>query len=244
MTNLNTLLRDAKEGAHPACQYCPWSPAILGPIAFGTSCCEHGVDYSSPVGAVSVQVAQDPGGSGAAKTGRLCFVCNSDPIARNTRSLWNAAVTLRLHGNDDKYLRGHYWANAIMHGAPKESHPRMEEARSCCSSILREQIQALSPKVVIALGKHATNSLFQIGLSQKPWDKISRDFSTGAYTEIRSWFGVKTSVYCTYHTGDKAVNIHAPRLYTPRTEELLSQRIEQLENRIAVEDLGAQLKGH
>lgn len=123
-----------------------------------------------------------------------------------------------------------------MHGAPKEARSRKEEARSCCSSVLRDQIQTLLPKVVIALGVHATKSLFQIGLLQKPWDKIRRDFSTGVYRESRSWFGFKTSIYCTYHTGNKAVNIHAPKLYTPRTEELLSQRIEQLEDQAAVHD--------
>ena len=240
MADLNTLLQDAKEGALDTCQRCPWSPAVLGPIAFGTSCCEHGVDYSSSVGAVSVQVAQDPGGTTPERTGRLCSVHNrhepTDRTAQNVFSLWKAAVARRQDGDGDKYLHGHYWTNAIMHGAPKDSRVGMEKARKHCSFILREQIYALSPKVVIALGKVAADSLFDAGFLSRRWPEFRDCLSTGAYTESKALSGFETSIFCTYHTAGIVVNRVVSPLYSSRTEELLSQRIEKLEDQPAVHD--------
>ncbi len=240
MADLNALLKKAKRGALGACQDCPWSPVKLGPTAFGTSCREHGVDYTSSVGAVSVQVTQDPGSTTPEKTGRLCSVHNSceptDRTAQNGLSLWNVAVARQQDGGSDPYLGGHYWTNAIMHGAPKGFRSRIKQARTHCSSVLRDQIAALSPKVVIACGEHATNSLFDAGLLNQRWYQIRRSFSSGVYEASSSSLGFETSVYCTYHMSQGAVNRAASRLHSDHTEELLSQQLEQIENRAVVHE--------
>lgn len=235
MADLQALLHDAKQGALDACQRCSWNPAASGSVAFATSCREHGVDYvsSASISAVSVQVAQDPGGSGAEKTGRLCFVCNSDRTARNTRSLWEAAVAFQPP-DADKYLSDHYWANAVMHGKSTGSESRMEDARSCCSSVLLDQIHTLKPKVIVGLGEQAVKSLFQVGLLKNQWDRVREGFSTGAYVERSSSLGFETSVYCTYHTTTRVINKYASRLHTSLTEELLNQRVEQLEDQMSI----------
>ncbi len=240
MSDLSALLERAKRGDLAACQQCPWSPVKLGSIAFGASCREHGVDYNSSLDAVSVQVTQDPGNTTPEKTGRLCSVHNSqeprDLTARNGFSLWKAAVARQHDGGGDRYLSGHYWTNAIMHGAPKESRSEIGKARKCCSSVLRDQIEILKPKVTIALGGVATDALYDAGFLSKRWPQFRDDLSTGPYEETQDPFGSKTFVYCTYHTSAGAVNRGASSRYSSQTEQLLARKLEQIGETKAAQD--------
>lgn len=234
MEPLYSLLRSAGEGKLPVCDGCPWSPKKLGSVAFGVSCREHGVHHGAASGALSVQVSQDPAGTTPEETGRLCAVCNSgnptDRTARNGLALWEAAVARGTH-DGAAYLRGHYWTNAVMHGAPNGTPARKEKrrARERCSEILRAQLLLLRPEVVIACGVDASESLHGIGLIGRRWAKLRRHLVTGAYRENSSYLGFETSVYCTYHTGWRAVNLAASRLYSPGTEVLLDRRLGNLE---------------
>ncbi len=184
-------------------------------------------------------MSEDPGGSGAETTKRLCFVCNIDPVATNALQLWEAAISRKPYSEGDEYLRGHYWTNATMHGFRKKKDSperKMEKsARLKCSAVLDKQLRILSPKVIIACGQVAADSLRKVGLLKKGWDEFKGGFANGAYMENRSLSGVETSVFCTYHTGDKAVNIHAPKLYTPHTDELLNKRMAELEDGKAIQ---------
>ncbi len=146
MTSLSTLLQAIEVGDHADCQGCPWNPRGSGPKpAFATSCCRHGADYGLPGGALSVQVSENPGGSGAEKTKRLCFVCNVDATATNALQLWEAAISCKPYSEGDEYLRGHYWTNATMHGFKKEKDSldrKMEKSvRSKCSAVLDKKRQ-------------------------------------------------------------------------------------------------------
>lgn len=237
MIPLETLLRGAEAGTLGACRGCPWNPQTAEGMDFGVSCREHGFDQSLPGGASSVQVAQDPGGASPGETRRLCFVCNSDRTALNSRALWEAAVACGHYGaHGGIYLRGHYVANAAMHG-PRQGTPlrtsrRLEQARERCQGVLAEQIEMLRPRVVIACGVPAAESLRRTGILQTPWGTFRECLGAGAYREDTSWRGLETSVFCTYHAGPLGVS-HAAGRHSSRTEEMLDRRVAELEDQAA-----------
>jgi hypothetical protein len=237
MTNLETLLADAKAGKLNACQECPWNPQFSDSMAFGVSCLCHGFDYRSTGDALSIQIAQDPAGSSPGETGRLCFVCNSpnrtDMTARNARELWEAAVSCGPYNRDGGgHLRHHFVTNAIMHGPHKgvpASDADRKRARVRCSSVLAGQIEMLRPKVVIACGVYAANSLREIGLLEARWDEFKERLMAGAYSEKdKSWRGFGTSIYCTYHTSKRGVDHAAARYEGSHTDEVLDKRLTKL----------------
>jgi len=224
--SLKQLLADVSAGDHSACASCPSSPRHFPGAAFGVSCREHGVDWQTSGTAVSMMIVRDPAGTTPATTGWLCFVCNSsnptDRTAQHAFSLWRAAVAL----SDDaekacRYLGDHYWTNAALHGSDTS---RLERARRCCARVLRDQIEALSPRVVIASGVQAATSLHELGLLNARWCDIRTGFDKGAHLErVRRPSGA-TEVYCTYHTSATGVNCEVSKLYSNSTDKLLAQR--------------------
>ncbi len=225
------LLDEAKQGNLESCKSCPWSPAELKSyhVAFGVSCREHGVDYKSSSDAVSVSISQDPANTTPEKTERLCAVHNSqehkDKTAQNWLELWKAAVTRDAGESHDPYLGRHYWTNAIMHGAPKEHRKHMRKAQRQCYHVLREQIELLSPKVVVACGEVAANSLFDAHFISQHWSEFRERFTTEVYTEITDG----TIFYCTYHSAAGAVNRGAAQRHDHKlTEEGLTQKLGDL----------------
>jgi hypothetical protein len=246
--NLTNLLKNAESGLHPACEECPWNPKRADkPPAFGVSCIKHGVDWSVPASAVSVLIARDPAGTTPEKTGILCGVCNSqfatDRSAQHGYSLWKAAVSLAESGqNANRYMKNHYSTNAIMHGVLKDKN--LERARVCCKNILLEQIKLLSPKIIIACGKDASNSLFELNIISKHWDVFKSVFSRQVYSEQTTLpSGKKVTVYCTYHSSATCVNTHVARLYSGETDGLLTGRIEQLPDALPAQRFLQQYKG-
>lgn len=250
------LIKIIENGSHLACERCPWNPKKRknNGTAFGVSCIEHGVDWTKPVSAASMLIAQDPAGTTPEKTGKLCGFCNTkfstDHSANHGFSLWKAAVSLTDdYKSSNLYMKNHYWTNAIMHGV-KESNQR-EEARKHCSVILLEQINFLSPRVIISCGKDAAKSLFDIGLISKPWDVFKNEFNHTVYRENYTLpSGIKSTVFCTYHGSATAVNTHIARQYSMDTEKLLTAKFEILpdplpahrflsrHNRLNGEDMG------
>lgn len=232
---MEKLLDAAKEGTHPGCSGCPWNPGLVGKIAFGKSCCAHGLDWSLPTTAVSMQIVQDPAGTTPEINETLCAVCNkekkTDRTAQHSFDLWNAAI-------GQQKFKGHYWANAIMHGASKkELRDNMKMASRCCTKVLQDQIYQLSPKVIIASGEVAANALYDLKLLKKRWGKFRKDFSRQAYREEVSLnSGSQTVIYCTYHTAVKVVNQTVSRLYSDSVETLLAERLKALSNPPAAKD--------
>jgi len=222
------VLTEAQRGTHEACSGCPWSPLLLPDVGFGTSCEEHGVRWSAGEQPISMQIVQDPGNTTPQKTMKLCFVCNkanpTDRTAQNNDALWQTAVA----DTDEQYLRSHYWTNAMMHGASgaaRNDHD-LAAAHLHCQGVLAAQIDALAPRVIIASGKVAADSLYALGLLSSRWDAFRRGFAEGAYHEATTRNGRTIHVYCTYHTAARAVNTVAAPLYSPHTDALLQRKAE------------------
>lgn len=236
---MKQLLEEAKLGTHEKCRYCPWNPITVGPIAFGESCTEHGINWSSSGQAKSMQVVQDPAGTTPGTTGRLCFVHNSknlsDKTARHAFDLWKATVAFDSTEVSDPYLKNHYWTNALLHGADKITQKQLRnsttliKARRCCAQLLKEQIKLLSPKVIFANGEYAVTSLFELGYISSPWEKVKQVFSLGPYHElITSADGNEINLFCTFHTAITPINTHIAHLYTAKLQSILDERLENI----------------
>jgi len=231
------LLEEARIGKHKFCKNCPWNPIIVGPIAFGVSCKEHGIDWSSNDKAISIQIVQDPAGTTPEITGRLCFVHNSknptDKTAKHAYDLWNAAVSFDIEGDIDPYLKKHYWTNALLHGADKKNQNLrkskvLEAARKCCAQLLHAQIIQLSPSVIISNGEYAANSLAYIGLLSKQWGELKQNFDNGVYTENNKLpSGKEVKVFSTYHTAITPINTIIAGLYTQRLQIMLDEKLRE-----------------
>lgn len=184
MTALGELLEDAQVGRHSACSACPWNPARVGPMAFGSSCVTH-TSGSGP--ALFIQIAQDPGGTTPEKTGILCPVCNSrtDKSASHGFDLWRAAVSMQplSLAYRDAIIQRTYFTNALLHGVPSGSRRSPQEAEALkslrpmaarsCATILRHQFEVLQPRVAIVIGDLAARAL----------DSVSRGSWTDATSE-------------------------------------------------------------
>jgi len=239
MTNLAEVLRSAATGSHAACRGCPWNPRMVGRIAFGTSCRVHGVDWAEPISARSVQIVRDPGGTTPEQTGTLCFECNkatpSDRTAQNNSALWDAAVVAGASEERAAHLlRGHYWTNAVMHGGTGELADYLERARQHCTGVLRDQVIALRPRVIVASGQDAAQSLYDIGILKRRWGSFRNGLNASAYSERGSINGTTVEVFVTYHTSAGVVNRTVSKLYSAETEEILSRAVENVPNREAV----------
>lgn len=125
-----------------------------------------------------------------------------------------------------------------MHGVDKK-HPlrrKMGEARASCTTVLKDQITSLSPKIIIANGKEACESLYDIELITIRWDVFKYDFPQKVYYERALLTnGKETAVYCTYHTSAQVVSTHIRRLHSEDTEVLLSKKLESLNNPPAIQ---------
>lgn len=244
------ILKQAEKGDLECCSKCFWSPKQNPSIAFGKSCVEHGFDWKSQNRANSMYIVQDPGDTTPQNTGRLCAVHNSknssDKSAQQSVKLWSATVSLDYDNPEkDGYMRDNYWTNAILHGAGKSSNTEnlrnkniIEYVAKSCSNVLKLQILALQPKVIIANGKVAVNSLYNIGLLRKNWDILRYSFNKGAYQEtVSKWNDMpEFTVFCTYHPAARVVNQTLSKLYKPETEEYLKTKIDKLEPTKSVND--------
>ena len=199
-------------------------------------------------------IVQDPGDTTAQDTGRLCIIHNaensSDKSAQQSLELWKAAVS--LDNNSAKtgvYLKYHYWTNSILHGVSKKSfliNKKMNsnfkadiyrrttilKARKNCTNVLKEQILTLQPLIIIASGKFAADSLYDIGLIKLKWDNFKYSFSKGAYKEgIKNWNKINhtITVFCTYHTSRGVVNRTVSKKYVKtETEKYLKIKRDKL----------------
>ncbi len=241
--NISQLLEQAQFGDLDTCRECPLSPKHNMSIAFGTSCTDHGLDWRKESLANSIFIARDPANTTPQKTGRLCIVHNAenstDKTAQNSLDLWKAAVSLNAENTEaSEYIKKNYWVNSIMHGVTGKAI--METARKHCSKVLQAQIQMLRPKVVIAAGTEAVNSLYDIGLISRDWQAVRLNFHYGAYMEKNcSWIDDKSmSVYCTYHTSAGNVNRTIPPLYKPFADDIEQQIKKKVEaNKLDNQDL-------
>lgn len=236
-----SVLEKAKDGELDLCKGCPWSPKKVAGIAFGVSCTEHGVNWREISHANSMTIVQDPADTTPQKTGKLCAIHNAenptDKTAQQDFELWKATVSLNSSSAETGgYMKSHYWTNAIMHGAMSSLGLRKNTiamARQCCTEVLAFQIMALQPKVVIAKGKVAVSSLYDIGLIKHRWQVLRHDFRKGAYKETAAnWKGFENiTVFCTYHTSARVVNQTLSKQYQDNQkviEALIRKKSENL----------------
>jgi hypothetical protein len=101
---------------------------------------------------------------------------------------------------------------------------------------LYDQIITLSPKVIIANGREACDSLYDLNLITKGWEDFRYDFPQKAYCECTLLpSGVEAKIYCTYHTSAQVVNPHVRRNYSEDTEHLLSKWLKELNNPLSIQ---------
>lgn len=244
---ITQILEEAEKGNLECCADCPWSPKKIHNIGFGVSCVEHGLDWQNKNRANSMYIAQDPGDTTPQETGRLCAIHNaknsSDKTAQQSNKLWSAAVSLD-YDNPEKggYMKENYWVNSIMHGASKNTGLRDKDfikyvANYFCSKVLKLQIISLQPKVIIANGIVAVNSLYEIGILRKNWNSLRHNFDKGAYQEtISEWNNIpEFTVFCTYHPAAKTVNMTLPKMYNSETETYLKEKTKKLNSPESVE---------
>ena len=246
---ISQILKDAEKGNLEFCSKCLWSPKQNPSISFGISCTEHGVDWANDNKANSMLIVQDPGDTTPQDTGRLCAVHNaanpSDKTAQQSNKLWSATVSLEYKSPEKNgYMREHYWTNAVMHGASKKTSLRTtslppKQVQKCCSNILASQIISLQPKVIIACGTVAVNSLHEIGILKNRWDIVRHSFNKGAYKQvITKWRDApEFIVFCTYHTSSGVVNRTVSRNYNfIETEKCIKEKLEKLNSPKSVEE--------
>jgi hypothetical protein len=206
----------ARRGDHPACSGCPWNPRSADGTAFGISCLEHGFDWRNQDSAVSLQIAQDPGGTTPATTGTLCLFCNrstpTDRSAQHGHALWEAAVAGDCDEESAERLhKGHVWSNAVLHGDGPQAY--FSEARRRCGALHKEHLALLRPRVIIASGAAAAETLLDLGLLRRRWPEFSSNFDVGPHYERRGG----QDVFVTYHTAAKVVNTAVESRYSHRT---------------------------
>ena len=236
------LLSAACAGSLNACKACSWAPSRQPNVGFGVSCSKHGVDIASARRAISMLVLSDPADTTPHVTGRLCFVCNSrnptDRTAQHAFALWRAAVSLADDGSEScRYLDRHYWTNSVLHGLAKRKRTNspLWVARRHCSAVLRAQIETLAPRVLIASGQNAANSLHDLGLLSVPWEEYS-PMRSGSHREVSILNGQPIEVFATYHTSATGVNCAVSKLYdAAHIEPCISQKARVLADRGSVE---------
>ncbi len=234
---ISQILNQARKGNLESCKQCPWSPKKDPTVSFGASCIIHGLNWREENRPNSMLIAQDPGNAEPATTSVLC-ARNYDTTAMQQIKLWGATVARDYHNPEkDGYMKKHYWTNAVMHGSHDKN--TMEQARECCAEVLASQIQALQPKVIIASGEKAVESLHEIDILEDNWNVITQKFDEGAYQEtVHNWPNIRTvynwinipefTVFCTYHTSTRAVNGAAAGRYTNETEQYIEEKIKNL----------------
>ncbi len=174
------LFGDVAAGSLAACQACPRNPRRGRQIFYGYSCPEHQSDGTR----VDVMwIMRDPGRE-VASTGRLCVVHNlGDPTSRHAlqllrylgiggrfdetelRTISADAWFQGLEPHEIERLRGIYATNAVMHGATDGR--ALNRAAGHCYNVLGQLIEYLRPRVLLAFGDYAADSLWRIAHQRK-----------------------------------------------------------------------------
>lgn len=166
---------DIKTGNLDACVRCKRNPGQGTHIFYGSSCPEHMSDGSH----VNILwIMRDPGPE-VKNTHRLCVVHNlQDPTSRNALQLLKylgigesiSKENLRTISAEEYYsrlklfererLRSIYATNSVLHG--DGDMKTLRQAASQCFIVLKQVIEYLKPKVILAFGDYAADALWRI----------------------------------------------------------------------------------
>ncbi len=140
MSRLEAILEKARGSGHSECEGCPRKRFPV----FGRSCSVH---YAGE-NAKGMFVLRDPsvGENGVAGDGLVCCYCHADKTAIRHRGM------MKKYRLDPKDF---YITNAVLHGPAGQNKAPNKAAVSSCSGVLRSQIDAVAPRVIVTLGDHA-----------------------------------------------------------------------------------------
>jgi uracil-DNA glycosylase len=140
ITTLDHILEKARRFGHAECENCPRK----GSAVFGRSCSEH---YAGE-NARGMFVLRDPsvGPNGVAGDSLVCCYCHEDKTAVRHREM------MKKHQLDPKLF---YITNAVLHGPSDRNTAPSSRAIESCSGVLRSQIEAVNPRLIITCGREA-----------------------------------------------------------------------------------------
>lgn len=156
--SIDELYKNAKECNFDCCQNCPINIHELkgGESVFASGCDKNHQTDKSPL---ILFVLRDPSipqnkSVQGCTDGNVCGWCHDDQSAQNfTKALFPKLGTEGVNGRYPVYC-----INAVLHGSKKNEKPP-KDAFNACSSIMKTYVRLLQPKLVIALGVDARNSI-------------------------------------------------------------------------------------
>lgn len=178
MESLNRKISEfhsnAEKGKFIECYKCPRNP-MENETTYAYTCKEH---FGTSKNGLII-ILRDPGGSsdGSARTNKLCPYCNGDKSAIKFREL---LTQFKIPSSKI------YFANAILHGYFSENKKSINRFElNSCKGVVSKLFGILSPKVVLALGKEAFETSYEIlsnnnmRVSMGLW--IKNEFYFGAF---------------------------------------------------------------
>lgn len=126
------------------------------------------------------------------------------PFVGRAGELLNALLRMAGLRREDVYI-----TNVVKCRPPGNRDPREDEIAACLPYLIR-QIQIISPKIIIALGRHAGRTLYS--LAGKKWPGMRRAHGRAVPARVA---GVSVTLYATYHP--------AAALYNPQLRSVLEE---------------------
>lgn len=126
------------------------------------------------------------------------------PFVGRAGELLNALLRMAGLRREDVYI-----TNVVKCRPPGNRDPREDEIAACLPYLIR-QIQIISPKLIIALGRHAGRTLYS--LAGKKWPGMRRAHGRAVPARVA---GVSVTLYATYHP--------AAALYNPQLRSVLEE---------------------
>jgi uracil-DNA glycosylase len=160
--NKYSLLRKiASRGKFSCCQDCPRHPNKGNPV-FAEGCPEHQT-RNSPIVLFIFRDPSSPqrnGVIGCSTDGRVCGWCHTDTSANIFREklypLVEKSFPQARMNSEGRYPI--YCINAVLHG-PTRNTPPPRKAVKACSCVVKAYVRLLKPKLVVAVGIDAINSV-------------------------------------------------------------------------------------
>lgn len=206
---INDLYKNAKDCYFDCCQDCPRNIHKLKgtkPV-FAAGCQNHQIDKSPLILFIlrDPSIPQNKSVQGCTD-GNVCGWCHDDQSAKNFREI--LFPKLGIENYNDRYPV--YSINAVLHGSKKNDKPPMK-ALHACSNIMKTYVRLLQPKLVIALGIDARNSIKRTYSLEKFEQADAPIASSLVNTNIKFWW--------TFHPAPQSFN---------NNKDLIIKRFEQI----------------
>ena len=183
---INNFHSRARIGNFSDCEICPRNPNHTKTV-YAQTCTKHFEINRKGL----LIIMRDPGGEGAAKTEKLCPICNPDKSASKFIDIFNQFEIPHSHIQ---------FCNSVLHGFyGKNQTPKRCEIQ-CCKNVVDNLFKILSPKIIFALGVEALETSFKIlsngksiKASMKLW--VENNFYFGSFNSTHL-FSMPHISYC------------------------------------------------